>query len=148
MPTSPVRVLNVDDNAADLALLAEALALEADLEVLKALSVDAALITLRQHVEPENPPGVHLVLLDLNMPGRNGLDALKVISESPLLRHVPVVVMTSSAREADREASRALGALAVWKKPMLWDECMAIADTAATMARAARAELPGRAMAG
>ncbi|MBA3684211.1 MAG: response regulator [Planctomycetes bacterium] len=137
-----VRVLIVDDNAADLALLAEALALEPGLEVLKATSVDIALRLLQEHVAPDGSLGIHFVLMDLNMPGRNGLDALKAISDSPVLRNVAVVVMTSSARDVDRNACKALGALDVWKKPMLWDDCVAIAGIAATTARSVRVD-PG-----
>ena len=42
-------------------------------------------------------PPVHLILLDMNMPHVNGLEALAVIKANPLLRHIPTVMISTSA---------------------------------------------------
>lgn len=46
--------------------------------------------------ESASPP-VHLILLDMNMPHVNGLEALTVIKANPLLRHIPTVMISTSA---------------------------------------------------
>jgi CheY-like chemotaxis protein len=51
-----------------------------------------------------------LVLLDINMPKKSGLEVLKWIREQPPLKSLPVLMLTSSSRPEDREKARALGA--------------------------------------
>lgn len=59
-----------------------------------------------------------LILLDLNMPRRNGLQALGVIKSDPCLRRLPVLVFTGSAADEDVRAAYDLGANAFVQKPM------------------------------
>ncbi|WP_263535217.1 response regulator [Paucibacter sp. TC2R-5] len=62
---------------------------------------EAGLAFLR---DPANPrPG--LILLDLNMPRMNGIEFLAVLKQDPLLKRIPVVVLTTSQEETDRMAS-------------------------------------------
>jgi two-component system response regulator len=51
-----------------------------------------------------------MVMLDLTLPPQNGLDVLKAIRSHPGTRRIPVIVLTGSSREQDREASYANGA--------------------------------------
>ncbi|QHV98686.1 response regulator [Spirosoma endbachense] len=46
------------------------------------------------------PPPVHLILLDMNMPKVNGLEALTAIKANPILRHIPTVMISTSAEPA------------------------------------------------
>jgi CheY-like chemotaxis protein len=65
---------------------------------------------------------VGLVLLDLNLPGKDGHDVLHEIRTDPQLRTLPVVVLTTSSDEADIEVSYRLGANAYITKPSGLDE--------------------------
>ncbi len=58
-----------------------------------------------------------MILLDLNMPRKNGHQALKEIRDHDVFRHIPVVVMTTSIDEDDTRRSYALGASACLTKP-------------------------------
>ncbi len=58
-----------------------------------------------------------MILLDLNMPRKNGHQALKEILAHDVFRHIPVVVMTSSIDEDDTRRTYALGASACLTKP-------------------------------
>ncbi len=60
-----------------------------------------ALAKLRS-AESEIPTSRRLILLDLNMPKINGIEFLKELRQDPLLQHIPVIVLTTSAEEKDR----------------------------------------------
>ena len=59
----------------------------------------------------------NLILLDLNMPRKNGLDVLKEIKENPLLCKIPVIIFTTSRSVKDIERSYELGASCYLTKP-------------------------------
>ncbi len=71
--------------------------------------------------EPEAPPRPGILLLDINMPKIDGLAVLKHIREDRNLRHLPVVILTSSKDEEDRLRSYDLGANAYIVKPVGFD---------------------------
>jgi CheY-like chemotaxis protein len=54
-----------------------------------------------KYLEPSSSPRPGLILLDLNMPLKNGHEALREIHADPLLRRIPVVVLTTSQAEED-----------------------------------------------
>jgi CheY-like chemotaxis protein len=66
----------------------------------------------------------HLVILDLNLPKRSGIEILAAIREDPTLQAARVVVLTSSDSPADRKACEALGVLEYLRKPMDFDGFM------------------------
>ena len=63
-----------------------------------------------------------LILLDLMMPGRTGLDALLELRADPELADIPVVMLTARAQVADREAAEKAGATRFLTKPFSPDE--------------------------
>lgn len=63
-----------------------------------------------------------LVLLDVNLPKRSGLDVLSEIKGDPVLRVVPVVMLTTSGREEEVRKSFELGANSFVTKPVRFDE--------------------------
>ncbi len=62
---------------------------------------DAALRVLRGEGEFAGQPAPHIVMLDLNLPGRHGLDVLREIKEDPQLAEIPVVVVSTSDDPVD-----------------------------------------------
>ena len=72
---------------------------------------DVGLAFLRSH------PDVDLVLLDVNMPGRSGLDVLAEVRGDPRLSEVPVIVLTAAGQRTYAERAAALGASAFLTKP-------------------------------
>ena len=71
--------------------------------------------------DPESSPRPGLILLDLNMPRKNGFEALKEIKDDPDLRRIPVVVLTTSRAEEDVYESYDLGVNSFISKPVSFD---------------------------
>jgi CheY-like chemotaxis protein len=63
-----------------------------------------------------------LVLLDINMPKKSGLEALAEIKGDPQLRHIPVIMLTTSKAEEDIVRSYQLGVNSFVTKPVNFDE--------------------------
>jgi CheY-like chemotaxis protein len=81
---------------------------------------EEALEYLRQtgrHTDRAGSSQPGIVLLDLNMPGIDGRETLRLIKADPLLRRIPVVILTTSAAEADIVASYDAGANSYVVKP-------------------------------
>src|SRR5690606_10382279 len=78
-----------------------------------------------------------LVLLDINLPRRSGHEVLEAIKRDPLLRRIPVVMLTSSAAESDLARSRALGADGYVTKPVDLDDYLRVVRTIDDLWRAA-----------
>jgi CheY-like chemotaxis protein len=95
--TRPMRILVVDDSAEDVQLLAEAMdefGLVAELQT--ACDGDQALARLRG-----SEPLPDLVLLDLNMPRRNGREVLEAVKQDAALRSLPVIIFSTSSSPLD-----------------------------------------------
>ena len=76
-------------------------------------------LTLIEEVKRNQKPMPELVLLDINMPRKNGFDVLEIVRNSKELKEVPVIMMfTSSDSEVDKEKARALQANAFMSKPV------------------------------
>jgi CheY-like chemotaxis protein len=67
-----------------------------------------------------------LVLLDLNMPRMDGREALRAIREHERLRHLPVIILTTSRAELDIRVSYQLGANSYVTKPRRFDELIMV----------------------
>jgi len=74
-----------------------------------------------------------LILLDLNMPGRDGRDVLKEIKETENLKLIPIVVLTTSSSNKDRETSYRLGANCFITKPDSYKELLTLTDSIARL---------------
>ena len=72
---------------------------------------------LKQRGEFADAPRPHLIVLDLKMPKKGGLEVLEAMAAEPELRRIPVVVLSSSDRPEDIEASYAYGANSYVTKP-------------------------------
>lgn len=117
--TGPIRILLVEDNPGDVRLTREALR---DAKMLNELYTAAdgveALAFLRREAPHASAPRPDLILLDLNLPKVDGREVLAAIKESPELRRIPVVVLTSSDAEEDVARSYDLHANCYVRKPV------------------------------
>ena len=69
-----------------------------------------------------------VILLDLNMPGMNGFEVLKLLKQSAFYHPIPVVILTTSDASADHEQARQLGATRFITKPTSYSGLSAIAN--------------------
>ena len=119
----PMEILLVEDNEDDILLEQEALA---DAKLVNLMSVvrdgEEALAYLRRKGEYQNARVPGLILLDINMPKKNGFEVLNEIKADPALMHIPVVMLTTSDSEADIVKAYARGACSFITKPMDFDK--------------------------
>ena len=114
----PIEVLLVEDNHADADLTRETLEpgpVRLNLSVVKDGIEALDFLRGRGRCAQTTRPG--LILLDLNLPRKNGWEVLLDIKDDPNLRLIPVVVLTSSDAEADVVRSYDLGANCYVTKP-------------------------------
>lgn len=116
---NPVEVLLAEDREMDIDLVRTSFR---KLKIANHLTVVKDGLELMSYLRREKPHELAirpvLILLDLNMPRKNGREALKEIKEDPNLRRIPVVVMTSSDAEEDIIRSYDLHANAYIRKPI------------------------------
>jgi CheY-like chemotaxis protein len=111
-----------DDDADDRILAKEALEESRVLNDLRFVEDGEELMDyLNRRGEYADAPRPGLILLDLNMPKKDGREALKEIKADPDLRRIPVVVMTTSKAEEDIFRSYDLGASSFITKPVTFD---------------------------
>ena len=117
--TRPIEILLVEDNPGDARLTREALR---DGTVQNNLSVVddgvEALAFLRREGAYQESPRPDLILLDLNLPRKDGRQVLAEIKADPDLKMIPVVILTTSTAEEDVLNSYGLHANAYVKKPV------------------------------
>lgn len=120
-------VLLVEDNPGDVLLIRETLSehgLHGEVSVVADGDSACRLIAMWDR-EPDLPcPG--LLILDLNLPRRSGREVLQALRGSVRCAKMPVVILSSSSAESDKEAAEALGADGYIQKPITLEEFIAI----------------------
>lgn len=126
MPESesrPIEVLLVEDDPGDVLITQEAFA---DYKIANNLTVvtngEDAIAYMRKQGRFAGVSTPDLVLLDLNLPRRNGREVLRDIKEDPVLRRVPVIVLTTSEAQEDVLAAYDLHANAYVRKPVDFEQ--------------------------
>lgn len=84
-----------------------------------------------RHADPADQARPGIVLLDLNMPGIDGRETLRIIRADPTIRRIPVVILTTSTAEGDIAASYDAGANAYIVKPTSFNSLVHIFSTLA-----------------
>jgi chemotaxis family two-component system response regulator Rcp1 len=119
----PVEILIVEDNPGDVRLTQEALK---EGKVLNNLHVaedgEEAMAFLRREGKYADAPRPDLILLDLNLPGKDGREVLAEIKADKDLRRIPVVVLTVSKAEEDILKTYDLNANCYITKPINLDQ--------------------------
>ena len=125
----PVEILLAEDNPGDVMLVKKALKQGKIANNLHVTTdgVDA-LNFLREEGEYEDTPRPDLILLDLNMPRKDGKEVLKELQADEELCRIPVVVLTSSESEEDIARSYELNANAYLTKPVEFDGFIEIVE--------------------
>jgi chemotaxis family two-component system response regulator Rcp1 len=115
----PIEVLLVEDSPGDVRLTREAFK-DAKVHINLHVASDGidAMAFLRREGEHANAPRPDLILLDLNLPKKDGRQVLAELKESPTLKCIPVVILTTSASEADIRGSYQLHANCFITKPV------------------------------
>lgn len=125
-PSQPIEVLLVEDDPGDVLMTQEAFA---DYKIANRLTVvtngEDAIAYMRKQGRFATVATPDLVLLDLNLPRRDGREVLRDIKQDPELRRVPVVVLTTSEAEEDVLASYDLHANAYVRKPVDFEQFVA-----------------------
>ena len=117
--TMPIEILLVEDSPGDVRLTREAFK---DARVLVNLQVagdgEEAMAFLKREGKYSSKPRPDIILLDLNLPKKDGRVVLAEIKEDPKLQTIPVVILTTSASEADVLKSYSLHANCYITKPV------------------------------
>ena len=115
----PVEILLVDDNPGDIRLTQEALKESKIINNLNFVEDGAEAIDFLKKIgKYENVVTPDLILLDLNLPKKNGREVLAEIKEDKILRQIPVVILTISTAEEDILKSYKLHANCYITKPV------------------------------
>jgi CheY-like chemotaxis protein len=118
-PIDPIEILLVEDNEDDIILTEEAFAVARVMNSINSVrDGEAALAYLRQEGPYKDAVRPGLVLLDINMPKKNGFEVLEAIKADPRLQALPVIMLTTSEREEDIVRSYTYGASSYVRKPV------------------------------
>jgi len=116
-------LLYIEDNPANMMLVEQLVARRSELRLLTA--VDGARgIELARATRPE------VILMDINLPGINGFEALRILREDPATAHIPVVALSANAMPRDIELGLKVGFFSYLTKPIKVREFMETLDVA------------------
>ena len=104
-------VLVVEDNEMNMKLIRTVLQVKGNYKVLEARDAEAGIEMARKY-QPD------IILMDVQLPGMNGLEAARLIKSDPEIMNIPVVAVTSSAMLGDREEAIEAGCVGHISKPI------------------------------
>jgi CheY-like chemotaxis protein len=125
-------VVYVEDNPANVSFMRDVLAELEGLELLTAPTAEMG-IELARARRPD------VMVMDINLPGMSGFDALRLLREDPRTKGVPVIALTAAASERDRQRGIQAGFFRYLTKPVKVDELL---DALATLLPRDRAAGP------
>ena len=112
-------ILAVEDSESDIYLLQQALDRGPEPEpIVRAADGEEGIAVLQQLAEGEPGSFPDLIVIDINLPRANGYEVLKLLSGYKAFQQIPIVVVTSSRQEAERQKALAAGADAFFVKPL------------------------------
>jgi CheY-like chemotaxis protein len=122
---NPAQILLVEDNLMDVELTLDAFR---EAKLINAIHVacngEEALDYLfgrGKHADRKIYPLPNLILLDLKLPGIDGFEVMRQVKSTPILKRLPVVILTSSKDEGDRALSYDIGANSYLVKPVSFE---------------------------
>jgi len=126
------KLLYVEDNPANLMLVEDIIERRADLELFTAQDGISG-IELARSKQP------NIILMDINLPGISGIDALKVLQKDSLTSHIPIIALSANAIPADIQKGLEAGFFRYLTKPIKINELLATIDLAITFSAEANA---------
>src|SRR5450432_451533 len=117
-------IILAEDNAADVFLVRAALQDEGIDCQLQVLSDGEEVLRFLEVVESEDVSCPEMMILDLNLPKRNGEEILKGVRKSNRCSSLPIIILTSSDSPKDKERVARLGIAHYFRKPIDLDEFM------------------------
>jgi CheY-like chemotaxis protein len=130
-------LLYVEDNRANMELVRQLIARRPDMRLFGAEDAMRGIALAREH-QPD------VILLDINLPGINGLQALKILHEDEDTRHIPVLALSANAMPRDIERGLAAGFFRYLTKPIRVTEFMEALDDGLALAQTRHAAGLGR----
>jgi CheY-like chemotaxis protein/two-component sensor histidine kinase len=130
-------LLYVEDNRANMELVEQLIARRPDMRLYGAEDAMRGIAMAREH-QPE------VILLDINLPGISGLQALKILHEDPATKHIPVLALSANAMPRDIEKGLAAGFSRYLTKPIRVPDFMEALDTGLALAEEQRLVGAGR----
>jgi CheY-like chemotaxis protein/two-component sensor histidine kinase len=126
--TSQRTLLYVEDNPANLRLVEQLIARRPDVRLLSAANGNLGVALARDHLP-------HVILMDINLPGINGFDALRILREDPTTAHIPVIALSANAMPRAIEKGEQAGFFSYLTKPIKVVEFMEMLDKALSYAQ-------------
>jgi signal transduction histidine kinase/ActR/RegA family two-component response regulator len=120
---APRTLLYVEDNRANMELVKQLVARRPDMRLLSAGDGTEGIALARSH-QPE------VILMDINLPGISGIQALKILREDPLTAHIPVLALSANAVPHDIKKGLEAGFFRYLTKPIKVNEFMEALDVA------------------
>ncbi|HEY7773228.1 MAG TPA: response regulator [Marinagarivorans sp.] len=121
----PITILMADDDDDDRLMTQDALSESRVLNNFHYVSDGVELLAYlrreEQYADTEKYPFPSIILLDLNMPRKDGREALLEIKNDPKLRSIPIVILTTSKDQEDKIHGYDLGAASYISKPVTFD---------------------------
>jgi CheY-like chemotaxis protein len=123
-PGAPLRtLLYVEDNPANLKLVKQLIARRLTIRLLTAVDGNLGIQLARAH-QPD------VILMDINLPGISGIEALRILRDDPATAHIPVVALSANAMPREIEKGLEAGFFSYLTKPIKVKEFMAALDAA------------------
>jgi PAS domain S-box-containing protein len=116
-------MLYVEDNPANLALVEQLVGRRSDLKLITAIDGPLGVQLARRH-QPD------IILMDINLPGMSGFDALEILQKDPKTAHIPVMALSANAVPRDIEKGLEAGFFRYLTKPIQVKEFMNALDVA------------------
>jgi PAS domain S-box-containing protein len=116
-------VLYVEDNPANLKLVEQIIARHPDMRLLTAVNGNDG-IEIARTSQPD------VILMDINLPGINGFEAMKILHSDPATAHIPVIAVSANAMPLDVERGLKAGFFRYITKPIKVNELMEALDVA------------------
>ena len=115
------RVLYVEDNPANVLLMQDLMSAFESIELVAASTAETG-IELAIHRRP------HLIIMDINLPGMSGLDALRALRARAETQDIPVIALSAAASTRDRERGERAGFHRYLTKPVRVDELLPVLE--------------------
>jgi PAS domain S-box-containing protein len=120
---APCTILYVEDNLANVELVEQILQGRPNLRLIRAHNGMQGIDMARSHTP-------QIILMDINLPGMSGFDALKMLRQDPVTRHIPVLAITANALPVDAAKGMAAGFFKYLTKPFKINDFLQSIDLA------------------